>query len=109
MNNFYGSIRNNFYPSQTGNQEMIYVPATTYSKAIENWIRENCFYRDGSHFEMFHQELGITEAQINHANSKPKPFLGLTVSTATAKKLEILAAGNLEHYKTLFKVIDARY
>jgi hypothetical protein len=87
---FHRSSQNNFYPSQTGNQEMTYVHATTYFKARSNWA--------------------ITQAQIDHATSKHKqPWTGLTVSTATAKKLEILAAGNLEHYKTLFKVIDARY
>ena len=83
---------------------MTAVPFSIVKQASENW-----FNHPESENVNLGQLVGLTSAQVNHWNEIGWKKDYLTTSTSTAKKLEILANGNLEHYEALFKIIEARY
>lgn len=53
----------------------------------------------------FREAVGITDEQWDNFDET----WTLSVSLTTAKKLELLASGNTQHWETMFKIIEARH
>jgi hypothetical protein len=98
MNNFYGSIRNNFYPSHTGNQEMI---STEEAKMIISM--EEALQAIGRWKEV----TGLSHQHFwNWVEGNTSPGVILEATGAEQSKLEIFLS---PHYKTLFKIYQIQH